>query len=65
MLPKVVYVYEEQERDGTTYLVASKSPDCEDGSLLGVYTLTEKLHVRSQTQLRRENTKTWFAASKR
>ena len=61
-LPKVVYVYEEDDRDGATYLVASKAPEGIDGNFIGVYTLTETLHVRLQIQLRRPKTKTWFAA---
>jgi hypothetical protein len=60
MLPKIAYVYEEADRDGTKFLVASKEAEGLEGSLLGVYELRETLHVRHKTQFRRPKTKAWF-----
>jgi hypothetical protein len=63
-LPKVIYVYEEKESDGSEYLCAMYSPDGLPEGKLGVYKLEEKLEIRHQPQLRRPGTKTWFNAGK-
>ena len=58
-LPKVVYVYEENERDGSSYLCATHDPDGLSG-VVGVYEIREKMQARQKTQFKREGTKTWF-----
>ena len=60
MLPKLVYVHEEKDTDGTVYLVASLSPGDQDEGLVGVYDLRESLHVRHILEFRRSGTKQWF-----
>ena len=60
VLPRVVYVYENKESDGTSYLIASIDPDDQDEGLVGVYDLREILHVRHKTQFRRAKNKLWF-----
>lgn len=64
-LPKTIYVYQEAERDGTKYLVATEDKadlGGVDTKIVGVYTLGDTLHVRAQTQFRRQKTKMWFPA---
>jgi hypothetical protein len=46
MLPKKIYVYEEEKWDGTKYLIASRLvPDDEKGEI-GIYVLKETGKVR-------------------
>lgn len=59
-LPKVVYVYEEEDVDGSRYLVASSDKEAQAG-IIGVYSLQEKLEVRYKTEFRRPKTKRWFS----
>lgn len=62
-LPKMIYVFEDKNRDGSTYLVASKEPGDQDEGLVGVYDLRETLHVRHPLEFRRPGTKQWFKSS--
>ena len=62
-LPKVIYVYEDQERNGVKFLVASTDAKEQDNGIVGVYDLRETLHIRHQAQFRRSKTKTWFPSS--
>lgn len=59
-LPKLIYVYEEKDTDGNTYLVASQDSHEQTEGIVGIYDLREKLHVRHKPQFRRPNTKQWF-----
>ena len=62
-LPRVLYIFEDKDRDGTTYLVASRKPGDQDEGLVGVYDLRETLHVRHPLEFRRLGTKQWFKSS--
>lgn len=59
-LPKIVYIYEEEDSDGTKYLVASTNSHEQIEGVIGVYKLQETLYVRCKPQFRRAKTKTWF-----
>ena len=59
--PKVLYVYEEKESNGgASYFVASTDSHEQTDGLVGVYVLSETLHVRNKPQFRRPKTKQWF-----
>ena len=58
-LPKIVYIYEELDRD-SKYLVASIDPSEQQEGIVGVYELRETLQVRHKVQFCRPKTKTWF-----
>ena len=62
-LPRVVYVYRDQDTNGSSYLVASTSPDDQDEGVVGVYDLRETLHVRHRAEFKRHRTKTWFKSA--
>jgi hypothetical protein len=62
-LSKVIYVYEDKDNDGSTYLVASLAPGDQDEGLVGVYDLRETLFVRHPLEFRRPGTKQWFKSS--
>ena len=59
-LPKIVYVYREEDRDGSDYLVASTSSDDQTHGLVGVYDLRETLSVRHVAEYRRPKSRRWF-----
>ena len=61
-LPRVLYVYEEDDGDGDKYLMVSRSPLEQENEKepVGIYDLREKIYVRRKSQVRRDNTKTWF-----
>ena len=63
-LPNILYVYEDTNTNGETYLVATTDPGEQTEGLIGVYALREKLHVRHQLQFRRPRTKQWFRSGK-
>ena len=62
-LPTVIYIYEDEERDGSKYFVASKDPGEQTEGLIGVYRLEESLHVRHPLEFRRPGTNQWFKSS--
>lgn len=59
-LPKVVYIYEEKDREGNVYLIASRDSHEQSEGLVGVYALQEKLYVRTKPQFKKFGTKKWF-----
>ena len=59
-LPKFIYVYEEKDTTGETYLIASTDSHEQMEGLIGIYDLRETLHVRHKPQFRRPKTKNWF-----
>ena len=58
-LPKFVYVYEENNDDGTKFLVITSDSGEHEG-LVGIYDLRESLYVRYKTQFRRSKSRKWF-----
>jgi hypothetical protein len=62
-LPKILYAYEDKDGD-VSYYVASVDPGDQDQGIIGVYTLTDTLHVRHSLEMRRQGTKTWFKNNK-
>lgn len=63
-LPKVVYIYQEENRDHSYDLLATHDlAECGEG-LVGIYDLRECVHTRYQPQVKREGTKTWFPLGK-
>ena len=59
-LPKVVYVYQEENRDNSVDLLATHDIAERGEGLVGVYDLREVLETRFQSQVKRPGTKTWI-----
>jgi hypothetical protein len=59
MLPKVVYVYQEKNRDNSVDLLATSDLAERGEGLVGIYDLREVVQTRYQPQVKRVGTKTW------
>ena len=61
-LPKVLYVYEDYETDGSSYYCAVVKPSgCQEG-LIGSYVLQDTYQMKLQAQVKRPKTKSWIDA---
>lgn len=63
-LPKMLYIHEDKDTDGTVYYIAHDDAAAQMEGVVGVYRLDETYHVRHKLQLRRKGTKHWFDSQK-
>ena len=60
ILPKLLYVFEDEGSDGSKFLIATTDPGERAEGPIGVYDLREILQVRHKLQFKRPGSKAWF-----